>query len=409
MKGTAADWHEFIEQYWESLPCIISINEQPVTVSETNVYKGIQNGIERFIQGEDVPIRLFIEDRSVRANLALILSEYSSPNTSEYLNSLQSKLEDNSFTLLINEFHKFDNEVYSFLRNFLSPLFEEIGYPQDILVALFAGKYSRTSFGVHKDNDHTFYRMVKGGKNVYLWPPDYSTDWLHNESGGNLNYDKDKLNASIYKLSEGETLYIPKDWWHVMESEKELGTLALSVGVPLAGSSLFMEVIKEFFIDELKLTDQKMLNSNDVVIDIKEKLMTKNTESLYELYLEKRTKRLSSLGFRVVPENRTCKEFNDETEFRLVKNCMRYKNSVDKIICYVQGYKFSLPTHDEFVQLLNLIQSGGVWSAKNINSSLNLSSNSTLTTKGILSFLRKLYELNAIDTINEQHRSIKTY
>jgi hypothetical protein len=115
--------------------------------------------------------------------------------------------------------------VYELLR----PLVRELGLPaRKSEVTLFAGRYKKTPFGIHNDDELNFFWPLIGPKRVRFWNPDYG-----NSNPGLarlLDYDEHLSDSFVLDAQAGDMLAWPGSWWHVAEGA---GQFSVSLTIPL--------------------------------------------------------------------------------------------------------------------------------------------------------------------------------
>jgi hypothetical protein len=117
------------------------------------------------------------------------------------------------------------DRIYELLR----PLVGELGLPaRKSEVTLFAGRYKKTPFGIHNDDELNFFWPLIGPKRVRFWNPDYGRS---NPSLARLlDYDEHLSESRVLDAEAGDMLAWPGSWWHIAEGT---GQFSVSLTIPL--------------------------------------------------------------------------------------------------------------------------------------------------------------------------------
>ena len=114
-------------------------------------------------------------------------------------------------------------------RDFNKEWVEKYGIPsQGIDVYSFMGRYNLTPFGIHKDQEHTFlYHLGPGIKKAWVWDPAIK-DIAPIVKSDSFNLKETLSWAKEITLLPGDALFIPQNWYHVLENPEFSVTLGIA-------------------------------------------------------------------------------------------------------------------------------------------------------------------------------------
>jgi hypothetical protein len=116
--------------------------------------------------------------------------------------------------------------IYDVLR----PLVNELGIPaKKSEVTLFAGRYKKTPFGIHTDNELNFYWPIIGPKRIRFWRPEYGRSIAG--FAGLTDYHRHVSESVLLDGGAGDMMVWPGEWWHIAEGSAEFSA---SLTIPLA-------------------------------------------------------------------------------------------------------------------------------------------------------------------------------
>ena len=122
----------------------------------------------------------------------------------------------------------FDDAIWG-VYELLQPLLDELGMPaRRSEITLFAGRYKKTPFGIHRDDELNFFWPLIGPKRVRFWSPEYG-----NANPGLatlVDYDEHLAQSFTLDAQAGDMLAWPGNWWHIAEGGNEFST---SMTIPL--------------------------------------------------------------------------------------------------------------------------------------------------------------------------------
>ena len=154
-----------------------------------------------------------------------------------------------SETLIVGDaFERNSARIWLRAAQFLPALYEAVGFPVgDAQIHLFAGKYTRTPFGFHKDIADSLSYAVAGHKRYLVWDYDVVARHLPMPVGArheNLRferYDYRRLMscAVVMDTRPGDIFYWPWDCFHIAEPNNGEFSVTITFGVsPFAAPGL---------------------------------------------------------------------------------------------------------------------------------------------------------------------------
>ncbi|MCF6442842.1 hypothetical protein L1077_25805 [Pseudoalteromonas luteoviolacea] len=256
------DWDKFVELNWQKKPALFDLPDEP----PMNEFDFLQ-AVHHLVNGEleaSPRIRLFADGRNIgpgeEDGLISFVGTADIRSFAELVDIATSKLDSDTFTMILNDGGKLLPEVKEKLKDFLSSLTERVGVaPSFTDIELFGGSYKNTPFGIHRDfgNDNFIFGAV-GEKRYLLWPPEYFSKELQEnvdfQIKDNLIIASDealakfKEDALAFTVTPGTFLYMP-DWWHVADVQANPIQLTLHLGLysqvdlPSLGSIFMSELL----------------------------------------------------------------------------------------------------------------------------------------------------------------------
>jgi len=188
---------------------------------------------------------------------------YDEENLNEWLQRITGAT---SFCAVINGINGWSDTLSERInRDFNRQWVSRYGIPsQGIDVYTFMGKYRLTPFGIHKDQEHTFlYHLGPGIKKAWVWDPRHmDIAPLVQSDSFNLRQTLSWAHAII--LRPGDALFIPQNWYHVLENPEFSVTLGVA---PYEKKR--KELLTSFLTDVLSDSpyDDSAVNINPCVLD----------------------------------------------------------------------------------------------------------------------------------------------
>ena len=173
--------------------------------------------------------RVFINN-GTRDDLGYMISN-SPPEKKERLDFWLKRITGaDSYCAVINGINGWSDYLAEFINiNFNKEWINTFGIPSNgIDVYTFIGKYEITPFGIHKDKEHTFlYHLGPGVKKAWLWDPSLC-DIEPVITSNSFNLADTLSYAHAITLSPGDILFIPQNWYHVLENPEFSVTLGVA-------------------------------------------------------------------------------------------------------------------------------------------------------------------------------------
>lgn len=219
--SSAQNWRDFVEQHWERAPCFTDAPFSDLGVSADDLFEIVTHLPPRSPSSPNV--RFYRGNAEVNSDVQRYLPTPDDGDWRGYADRLETDLQLDSYTLVINELQATRTTLWSRARDFLSGLYEQVGGLPSRYAELdvFFGRYPSTPFGIHQDNAGNFMFSLMGEKRVLLWPGERS-----GLPAGTHRYENASADAQHVLATPGSLTYWPSDAWHVLESPDE-PTLAL--------------------------------------------------------------------------------------------------------------------------------------------------------------------------------------
>ena len=135
-----------------------------------------------------------------------------------------------SFCAVINGLNGWSDRLADRInKNFNEEWVQRFGIPsQGIDVYTFMGKYTLTPFGIHNDQEHTFlYHLGPGIKKAWIWNPN-KIDITPLVRDNSFNLEETLSHAYQITMNPGDALFIPQNWFHVLENPEFSVTLGIA-------------------------------------------------------------------------------------------------------------------------------------------------------------------------------------
>ena len=165
-----------------------------------------------------------------------------------YLDRLAREHHSREALIVADDFEQNSARVWLRAAKFLPALYGAVGLPPgDTQIHLFAGRYTRTPFGFHKDVAHSLSYAVAGHKRYLIWDHDVVAAQLRLPAGSRHDnicferYDYRRLlaSATVMDTRPGDLFYWPWDCFHVAEPNEGQFSATITFGaVPFAAPTL---------------------------------------------------------------------------------------------------------------------------------------------------------------------------
>ena len=422
-------WAHFVENYWCQRPSVFKgIIASPLTPEE--VFREMVNVGEQYrANAKTHLVRFYVEHALQRADIGKHLPEAGDRSVEGYARRIKRKLGGRRFGLVINDFHKYNADLYLRMRDFLRGLYEFVNIPANpASVALFLGNYKSTPFGLHHDGEvgNNFTFMVAGRKKLLAWPRESFND--HRNIWGSLDYEPYRGEAIVLEGEPGDLLSWPSNYWHVAESCDSF-PITLSVahdGEPQAGLTDPFRQVERLLNERLRTSSGAMYysynlrerqeNANNLT-----QVMASTTQVLRNLSRDKQLEqllrvswlnRLTGFGFDFVPPPMAHEPLADDL---VVSGDPRYPimwltAEDNEIVCSANGHAFSLAAHPHVLKMLERLNSGAACRIGDLVTEYKGTAKRgrvEAACKEIRAILEKLYSLRAITLEPVRGRSNK--
>jgi hypothetical protein len=228
----SAFWRAYQSAGHRERPSLFRRNEYPgVGVSIESIFAAVVRMCDRLRQMPRA-------QRIIFSNIRFYIDGQRIQDPTEYLMRKEdgdfvgwhSRLEavTNDYCVVFNRLESAFDDI-SDICELLRPLLDELGAPaRKSQVTLFAGRYKRTPFGIHNDDELNFFWPLIGPKRLRFWEPEY----------GNTNpglarlveYNEHLSQSLLLDADAGDMLAWPGSWWHIAEGGDQFSA---SLTIPL--------------------------------------------------------------------------------------------------------------------------------------------------------------------------------
>jgi hypothetical protein len=266
-------WHDFVRNYWERQPAVISGLPASIHLSEDEIFDLLLQSREpaqRAIQGGSVRVNIHVRNASVVWDRGSYLPDSTDQNLQGYLDRIENLVGGEPFYISINGIQALSWNLWRKTAAFLQGLYSTLeGIPGlGTELHLFVGRYPVTPFGIHVDDISTFKFVFRGSKSMLTWPPELADTLPVNQQ----NFDSavgDAVTLTGDSRKPEDFLYWPSPYYHVGESASNI-SVSLSVGIkvkPLTMDELVAPVWSELgrslaaipFVDKIPFQDSSPL------------------------------------------------------------------------------------------------------------------------------------------------------
>jgi 50S ribosomal protein L16 3-hydroxylase len=230
-------WQDFAAKYYTRSP--FETDEPPVglAVTGTDLFRVLLLAVAARGTGAQAPeIRFHVGQRQVIADIADYLPAAADGSLDGYVARLEHQLGGEPYLLVVAHAHVASRKVWKQAASFLSGLYEATGVlPGSADVEVFVGRYPYTVPGIHRERSGVFVSMVRGQKDILVWPPEATGLPV-----GSARYQHATATSRRLRCAPGRLVYWPAMHWHVGESQGT-GTAGLHIAVledPLTAADL---------------------------------------------------------------------------------------------------------------------------------------------------------------------------
>jgi Cupin superfamily protein len=207
-------WSTLID-CWEARP--FDRPDGAMTVfNPTTVFDAVRNACRRLPPS----VSVYRDGKSLEVvadRLPYLPLEDSSLET--YDERLSRLIGDGEVMIRVGHLQRHHARLWQSVRRFLAPLEKTVGYcNHQVTTGVFMGRYRRTPFGVHLDNQSALTFPIHGTKRFRTWPDSY----VRNDPPGDDNTgwaQKHRGSSLVLEARPGGLMYWPSREWHVGESE----------------------------------------------------------------------------------------------------------------------------------------------------------------------------------------------
>ncbi len=320
---------------------------------------------------------------------------------------IRETIGEDNYCLTINALTKWDPHFTVHMQNeIVQPILEsKKGVFNGLSFYMFMGNYGYTSFGAHKDPDHSLiFQLGPANKEVWIWP---NEQWKELNNGSLRNsFDFDRLipEAQYYDLAPGDFLFIPKDCFHLFKTP-DLSFMLGGIITNASNESLIMDgmelYLKEKGVNSRQYFDPSLLGEE--VQNVFQKTMGEDEEYTNEVIMENLIRHklmLMSNGYLInLPDEKDGLEKIDAAKEYIVPNGfeLQYMDFGEVIQVYVRGKSIELPKSESFEKCLKRLNSNQPFSYKDFEASLK----PEWPDNTIEYFFKQIYKLNGCYELQE--------
>src|SRR5690606_17925463 len=219
-----AFWDQLARSHWERAPLVFRAPGGRALATLDEVFAGLVAAADRYRQLDGgVRLRLFLDGALAQHDIVSLLPAREDGSIAGYAARLDRALDGREYLLVINNLQRHLPGLHRRLCGFLAPLYRRVGMPAGLADAdVFVGRYSRTPFGVHKDDASNFQFILEGDKTMRVWPDqafgDPAAMWEDASHVRDAEYERARARGEVLRGRPGDVLYWPSSHWHVGES-----------------------------------------------------------------------------------------------------------------------------------------------------------------------------------------------
>ncbi|MBX9768742.1 MAG: cupin domain-containing protein [Bdellovibrionales bacterium] len=234
-------WDFFHQKYWNQHPCVIkNVFPQGTLISTREVMASLHQArldLENQENSSPHGIQFFVDLRATALNRAAAewLPETLDVSLEEYTRSVSERVDHKDFGFFLNDFQSINLAAWKRARKFFTPLIERVGLPAGKSeLNLFFSKYTKTPFGVHKDDADVFIIVLHGKKRLRVWPFQRFFHLLkkmvspkHPQNLYLFDYTHELDGSLLLEAEAGDIIFWPASWWHIGEDPKADLTISI--------------------------------------------------------------------------------------------------------------------------------------------------------------------------------------
>jgi len=278
---------------------------------------------------------------------------------------IRKTIGEEKYCLTVNALTKWDPHFTVHMQDeIIKPILDsKKGIFNGLSFYLFMGNYGYTSFGAHKDPDHSLiFQLGPADKEVWIWPLDH---WKKLNNGSVKNsFDFDRLlpEATYYKLAPGDFLFIPKNCFHLFKTP-DLSLMLGGIINNASDGSLIMDGVELYLKEKGERTHQYFdaKNLGDEVQNLFSTTMGEDKDYTNEVIMENLIRHklmLMSNGYLInIPEVKSELKSIDPSKSYLVPKGfeLQYMDFGEVIQVYVRGKSIELPSSESLAGCLEMM------------------------------------------------------
>jgi 50S ribosomal protein L16 3-hydroxylase len=220
-------WPDFAARYYGRTPFETDNPPQDLAVSREDLFGLLVRAVaDRGTSAQAPQVRFHAGQRQVIADLADYLPRPADGSVDGYVARLEHELDGEPYLLVVEHGHVSSRQIWKQAASFLAGLYGATGIvPGSVDVEVFVGRYPYTIPGIHRERSGVFVSMVRGAKDILVWPPEATGLPL-----GSARYQHATASARRLRCAPGRLVYWPAMHWHVGESPAQ-ATAGLHVAV----------------------------------------------------------------------------------------------------------------------------------------------------------------------------------
>jgi hypothetical protein len=214
--------------------------------------------------------RVFTNSRQISTDLKHFTQIKKNETILDLIHERCNTLSEDGLCFLISNANLLSEEIATFCREFAENLSENLGLTHSAICTLIIGNVKSTPFGIHKDDDYTFYFQLKGAKRANVW--NAQNYGFVSQFWGTSPDNKTVKEDFSFNINESEFLFIPRGFPHMLESQSSF-SIAPSLGFRECYHPAFQELL-----------NPRILGSNEhgMFNDINSPNLEKRVDSILE-------------------------------------------------------------------------------------------------------------------------------